>query len=125
MYKTFKVSYDHELIFAWGSNLSISNSEDVLRLLYHVEKQGWDIISMGVILAWAVEAFQRGYITTTQTDGLVLNFGDAATYAKILDRIANRHNEFYADLEKGSVFCGRKYGGKDFAIAFGKNEAPG
>ena len=125
MYKTFKVSYDHELIFAWGSNLSISNSEDVLRLLYHVEKQGWDAISMGVILAWAVEAFQRGYITTTQTDGLVLNFGDAATYAKILDRIANRHNEFYADLEKGSVFCGEKYGGKDFAIAFGKNEAPG
>lgn len=125
MYKTFKVSYDHELIFAWGSNLSISNSEDVLKLLYYVEKQGWDAISMGVILAWSVEAFQRGYLTTSHTDGLVINFGDAATYLKILERISHRHNEFYADLEKGSVFCAEKYGGKDFAIAFGKNEAPG
>ncbi|HMM59045.1 MAG TPA: aldehyde ferredoxin oxidoreductase C-terminal domain-containing protein, partial [Candidatus Rifleibacterium sp.] len=65
MYKTFKVSYDHELIFAWGSNLSIGDSEDVLRLLYYVEKQGWDAISMGVILAWADEAFQKGLINTT------------------------------------------------------------
>ncbi len=125
MYKTFKVSYDHELIFAWGSNLSIGDSEDVLRLLYYVEKQGWDAISMGVILAWAVEAFQKGLINTTHTDGIVLNFGDAATYQKILERIGHRHNEFYSDLEKGSVFCAEKYGGKDFAIAFGKNEAPG
>lgn len=125
MYKTFKVSYDHELIFAWGSNLSISNSEDVLKLLYYVEKQGWDAISMGVIIAWAVEAFQRSFLTLEHTDGLVLNFGDAQTYLKILERISHRHNEFYADLEKGSAFCGEKYGGKDFAIAFGKNEAPG
>lgn len=125
MYKTFKVSYDHELIFAWGSNLSISDSEDVLRLLYYVEKQGWDAISMGVIIAWAIEAFQHGLINTTHTDGLVLNFGDAATYKKMLERISHRHNEFYADLERGSIFCGEKYGGKDFAIAFGKNEAPG
>jgi len=125
MYKTFKVSYDHELIFAWGSNLSISSSEDVLKLLYYVEKQGWDAISMGVILAWAVEAYQKGYLNKDHTDGLVLNFGDAKTYLEVLKRISHRHNEFYSDLERGSVFCGEKYGGKDFAIAFGKNEAPG
>lgn len=125
MYKTFKVSYDHELIFAWGSNLSISNSEDVLRLLLFVEKQGWDAISMGVIIAWAVEAFQKGIINTGHTDGLIFNFGDAQTYLQIMQRIADRHNEFYTDLEKGSSFCGEKYGGKEFAIAFGKNEAPG
>lgn len=125
MYKTFKVSYDHELIFAWGSNLSISKSEDVLRLLLFVEKQGWDAISMGVIIAWAVEAFQKGLLNTSHTDGLVLNFGDAALYLKIMERIAAEHNEFYRDLEKGSSFCAEKYGGKEFAIAFGKNEAPG
>ncbi len=125
MYKTFKVSYDHELIFAWGSNLSISDSSEVLKLLYVVEKQGWDAISMGVIVAWAVEAFQKGIIDEQHTDGLVLNFGDTQTYLKLLERISSRHNEFYTDLEKGSSFCGEKYGGKEFAIAFGKNEAPG
>ena len=125
MYKTIKVSYDHELIFAWGSNLSIGNSEELLKLLYYVEKQGWDAISMGVILAWVCEAYQRGIITDEHTDGLVVNFGDATTFMKMLERISNRHNEFYCDLERGSVYCAEKYGGKDFAIAFGKNEAPG
>jgi len=125
MYKTIKVSYDHELIFAWGSNLSIGNSEELLKLLYYVEKQGWDAISMGVILAWVCEAYQRGIITDKHTDGLVVNFGDATTFMKMLERISNRHNEFYCDLERGSVYCAEKYGGKDFAIAFGKNEAPG
>ena len=125
MYKTFKVSYDHELIFAWGSNLSIADSDEVLKLLQICEKQGWDAISMGVTLAWAVEAFQKGHIGLENTDGLVLNFGDFNTYEKILQRIGAAHNEFYSDLEKGAHFCGEKYGGLDFAIAFGKNEAPG
>ena len=125
MYKTIKVSYDHELIFAWGSNLSIGNSEDVLKLLYYVEKQGWDAISMGGILAWACEAYQKGFLTTGHTDGLVINFGDANVFMEMLKRISSRHNEFYCDLERGSVVCAEKYGGKEFAIAFGKNEAPG
>lgn len=125
MYKTFKVSYDHELIFAWGSNLSIGSSEDLLKLLYYVEKQGWDAISMGVTIAWACEAYQSGFISTEHTDGLVVNFGAADTFMEMLERISSNHNEFYRDLEKGSIFCAEKYGGKDFAIAFGKNEAPG
>ena len=124
-YKTFKVSYDHELIYAWGSNLSISSSEQVLRLLLAVEKQGWDAISMGVTLAWAVDAFAHGHIGEKETGGLVLAFGDGPLYEKMLQRIADGHNEFYRDLEKGADFCARKYGGRDLAIAFGKNEAAG
>jgi len=80
---------------------------------------------MGVILAWVCEAYQRGIITDEHTDGLVANFGAAETFMKMLERISSRHNEFYCDLEKGSVYCAEKYGGKEFAIAFGKNEAPG
>ncbi|MBU1108055.1 MAG: aldehyde:ferredoxin oxidoreductase [Candidatus Riflebacteria bacterium] len=125
MYKTIKVSYDHELIFAWGSNLSIGDSEEVLKLLYYVEKQGWDAISMGGTIAWACEAYHNGMLTTEHSDGLVINFGDAETFMKMLKRISTSHNEFYCDLEKGAVFCAEKYGGKNFAIAFGKNEAPG
>ena len=124
-YKTFKVSYDHELIFAWGSNLSIQNAEEVLRLLLQVEKQGWDAISMGVTLAWACEAFQRGILNAKISDNLIFNFGNAPAMEKALKRIAQGHNEFYRDLEKGADWCARKYGGLEFAVAFGKNEAAG
>lgn len=124
-YKTFKVSYDHELIYAWGSNLSIGSSEGVLALLVQCEKQGWDAISMGVTLAWAIDAFQHGLIDLRHTDGLVLDFGHVPVLRKVLQRIIAGHNEFFRDLEQGAAFCAAKYGGADYAIAFGKLEAPG
>ncbi|HEY9072057.1 MAG TPA: aldehyde ferredoxin oxidoreductase N-terminal domain-containing protein [Candidatus Ozemobacteraceae bacterium] len=124
-YKSFKVSYDHELVYALGSNLSIQSTEEVLRLLIVIEKQGWDAISIGVTLAWAVDSFQKGIIGQKETDNLILNFGDGATYEKVLNRIIAGHNEFYRDLERGSDFCARKYGGLDRSIAFGKVEAAG
>ena len=43
----------------------------------------------------------------------------------IMANIASGTNEFYSDLEKGALFCAEKYGGKEFAIVFGGNEAPG
>jgi aldehyde:ferredoxin oxidoreductase len=124
-FKTFKVSYDHELIFAWGSNLSIQSTEEILRLLLIVEKQGWDAISMGVTLAWATQAFQEGLIGKAQLGDLVLNFGDGAAYERALGHIKDGTNGFFRDLEKGAAFCAARYGGRDFAIAFGGNEAPG
>ncbi|HNW34755.1 MAG TPA: aldehyde ferredoxin oxidoreductase N-terminal domain-containing protein [Candidatus Ozemobacteraceae bacterium] len=124
-YKSFKVSYDHELVYALGSNLSVQSTEEVLRLLIIIEKQGWDAISIGVTLAWAIDSYQKGLIGQKETDSLVLNFGDAATYEKILDRIISGHNEFYRDLERGSDYCAGKYGGLERSIAFGKVEAAG
>lgn len=124
-YKSFKVSYDHELVYALGSNLSIQSTEEVLRLLIIIEKQGWDAISIGVTLAWAVDAYQKGIIGQKETDNLILNFGDGDAYEKVLSRIISGHNEFYRDLERGSDYCARKYGGLERSIAFGKVEAAG
>jgi len=125
MYKTIKVSYDHELIYSIGSNLSISKAEEVLKLLQFIERQGWDAISIGVVLAWATEAFQKGIIDLSHTDGVALGFGDSLSYMKVLENISAGRNEFYRDLEKGVHYCSKKYGGEEFAIHFNKNEAPG
>ncbi len=124
-YKANKIAYDYELIYALGSNLSINSPEDVLRLLLLIEKQGWDAISMGVTLAWSTEAFMKGVITTRETGGLVFKFGDADTYERILRRVIEGDMEFYRDVEKGTAFLAKKYGGESFAITFGRNEAPG
>jgi aldehyde:ferredoxin oxidoreductase len=124
-YKTFKTSYDYELIYALGSNLGISDSDQILPLILAVEKQGWDSMSIGVTLAWATEAYQKGIITKEHTQGLTLQFGNASTYLQVLDKIAKGSNEFYSDLEKSTVFCSNKYGGAEFAVTFGGLESPG
>lgn len=130
-YKSNKIAYDFELIYAVGSNLSLNRPEDVLRLLLIIEKQGWDAISMGVTLAWATEAFMKGVISSRETGGLILKFGDADIYEAVLNKVigaergGNAGSEFYRDLEKGTAFLAEKYGGESFAITFGRNEAPG
>ncbi|HOJ88089.1 MAG TPA: aldehyde ferredoxin oxidoreductase N-terminal domain-containing protein [Pseudothermotoga sp.] len=125
MYKTIKVSYDHELIYSIGSNLSISRADEILKLLQFIERQGWDAISIGVVLAWATEAFQKGIIGLSHTENLALSFGDSQTYLSALEHIASGTNEFYRDLERGVYYCAKKYGGEEFAMHFNRNEAPG
>jgi aldehyde:ferredoxin oxidoreductase len=125
MVKTFKVSYDYELIFALGSNLSISSRSEILKLILECERQGWDIMSLGGTLAWATEAYRKGIIGAKESMGEHLRFGDSALYHRILGYISQHANPFYADLEKGVAYCSSKYGGKEFAVHFGGNEAPG
>lgn len=124
-YKTTFVSYDYELIYANGSMLGIDSAEKILKLLDVIENLGFDMISVGVVLAWATEAFEKGLISEKQTMGLIPKFGDADTYLKMLHLIAKKPNEFYSALACGVEYASQKYGGKDFALAFGGNEMPG
>src|SRR5512135_936579 len=62
-----QVSYDHELIFAFGSMLGVMDCFEVLKLIDVAEKVGLDIMSAGVALAWATEALGKGIITEKET----------------------------------------------------------
>ena len=124
-YATSKVSYDYELIYALGSALSISSPQDILRLILLVEREAWDVISMGLTLAWATEAYLNGVIGDKETGGLPLSFGDAECYLEMLRRCAAGEGEFFRDLELGCAKCAAKWGGEDFAIHYGGVEPGG
>jgi aldehyde:ferredoxin oxidoreductase len=124
-YKTSNVSYDHELIFAAGSMLGIGNPEHFLKLMDQIDKVGLDVITTGVTLAWATEAFKKGIINVKHTASIIPEWGDHASYIKMVKAIVDQPTEFYTDLAKGSHFAATKHGGKEFAMAFGKNEMAG
>ena len=124
-YTTSKVSYDYELIYSLGSVLSLSSPEQVLRLILLVEKQGWDVISMGVTLAWATEAYMEGVVTDKETGGLPLAFGDAECYLEMMRRCSMGEGEFFRDLELGCAQCSAKWGGEEVAIQYGGVEPGG
>ena len=124
-YKTEMISYDFELIYALGSMLGISAPEALLKLMDEVEILGLDAMSTGVALAWATEAQQKEIITTKETNGLKLNWDDEESYSKAVNYIAAQVNEFYKTLGEGVIHASSKYGGKEFALAFGGNELPG
>lgn len=122
--KTTLVSYDYEPIYALGTLLGVGDPEQLLRLLIAVEDLGVDAISCGVSLAWATEAFQKGFITQKET--LVsLKWGDATAYLDAIRHILLQDNAFYQTLALGSVAAAKVYGGLDFAMAYGNNEMAG
>jgi aldehyde:ferredoxin oxidoreductase len=124
-YKTSMLGYDHEPIFATGSMLGISDARAMLELMDEVEVQGLDVMSAGVALAWATEALERGLISTGETDGLELVWGDHEPYIAAVKRIVTQPTDFYRALARGVDHAASIYGGEDFALAFGGNEMPG
>jgi aldehyde:ferredoxin oxidoreductase len=124
-YKTSMIGYDHEPIFAVGSLLGGTDVKGMFQLLDEAEVQGLDVMSMGVTLAWATEALQRGHISTKETDGLALEWGNYPAYLEAAGRIVSQPNDFYQALARGAEYAAGLYGGADFALTFGGNEMPG
>lgn len=123
-YKTTYVSYDYEPIYAIGAMLGIKDTDGLLRLLDLVETLGLDAISTGVVLSWATEAYKRGVITERETL-TELDWGHVEGYMKAINFIVEQPNQFYRDLGMGVEYAAKKYGGLDYALAFGGNEMPG
>lgn len=123
-FKTTTIPYDNEPIWATGFMLGLQKAEDCLRLMDAVDSVGMDVMSTGVILSWATEAYEKGLITKEHTDGLELKWGDVQTYLEAIKRIVEMPTEFYQNLAKGSEYASGVYGGRDYALAFGGNEMP-
>ncbi len=124
-YKTTMIPYDYELIYALGSMVGVFDEKAMLHLIDSVEIWGLDAMSTGVVLAWATEAQEKGIITENETLGLNFKWGDEPTYAVAVEHIVKQPNEFYVALAGGVDRASKRYGGEDFALAFGGNEMPG
>ena len=74
----------------FGPNVGVDRVESVIRLNNICNDLGLDTASTGSAIAWAMELFQRGIITTSDTGGIVLAWGDAATIERLLFMIAAR-----------------------------------
>jgi aldehyde:ferredoxin oxidoreductase len=114
-----QVAYDHEPIFAAGAMLQVTNAFSVLALLDTVEREGLDVMSAGVALAWATEALEKGILSTRETI-VPLQFGEEATYREAFHHLGAASNDFYRLLGQGTMKAAEHYGGADFACVLGQ-----
>ncbi|MFH1179463.1 MAG: aldehyde ferredoxin oxidoreductase family protein [Candidatus Bathyarchaeota archaeon] len=124
-YKTTMIPYDYELIYSLGSMLGVFDVEGMLKLIDKVEIYGLDAMSTGVVLAWVTEAQEKGLVSREETMGLKYSWGDVDTYLDGIENIVKKKNELYECLASGVDVASQRYGGADFALAFGGNEMPG
>ncbi|SPD75589.1 Aldehyde ferredoxin oxidoreductase [uncultured Desulfobacterium sp.] len=117
-----QVSYDHEPNFAVGSMLGVTDPFSILSLIDVTEKTGLDVMSAGVAIAWATEAFEKGLIKEDKTI-IELKFGDAKAYVRALNYLGTAANDFYRLLGQGTLKAAQQYGGQDFACILGQEMA--
>jgi aldehyde:ferredoxin oxidoreductase len=121
------VGPEYETIALMGSNLGISSIEDVAYLNSRCNELGMDTISLGGVLGFAVEAYEKGVITKTDLDGTDIGWGKTEELARLIDDIAYRKNKTADVLAEGVKIAAEKLGGssEDFAVHGKGLEIPG
>jgi len=91
-----------ETVLSLGTECGIVDTEATLVANEICNDLGLDTISAGHVISWAMETYERGIISSDQTDGLELNFGNIESQHLLLRRIAYRDGSF-ADLLANGV----------------------
>jgi aldehyde:ferredoxin oxidoreductase len=91
---------EYETLCALGSQLLIGDLGAVCHFDLLCDSLGLDTISTGGCIGFAFWLFNNGHITSDQTDGLTLTWGDPAPVVELIHKIAARDG-FGAALADG------------------------
>ncbi len=116
---------EYETIYSLGGVICNPDPELLAHLNELCDVYGLDTISAGVVIAWAMEAAERGLLTEFDLGGLDVGFHNPACAPELLRRIA--HREGVGDLlaegvAKASAIVGQ--GSEEFAIHVKGMEPP-
>jgi aldehyde:ferredoxin oxidoreductase len=89
-YGTYVEGPEYETIGMLGSNVGLADIQAVAQANLLCDDLGIDTISAGGVIGWAMECFEKGILTTKDTDGLELRFGNTEAVFKLIEMIAYR-----------------------------------
>ena len=81
---------EYENVAALGSLLLIGDLEAVSKGNQLCNAYGLDTISTGTIIAWLMECYERGIISSKSIDGIKATWGNADAALKLIEKIARR-----------------------------------
>jgi aldehyde:ferredoxin oxidoreductase len=103
------VGPEYETVGMMGTNLLIDDPKIVSRGNEIANKLGLDSISAGAMVGFAVDCFEKGWITTKDTDGLELKWGDPKTLFTLLEQIGKKEG-FGAIFSEGTLGAAKNIG---------------
>ncbi|MBW2154879.1 MAG: aldehyde ferredoxin oxidoreductase family protein [Deltaproteobacteria bacterium] len=81
---------EYETVASFGSNCLIDDPAAICKAHDLCNRYGLDTISAGMAVSFAMECFENGILSTRETDGLELTFGNASAMVSLLENIINR-----------------------------------
>jgi len=98
---------EYETLGMMGTNLLIDDPKAVAQGNDIANRLGIDTISAGAMVGFAMECFEKGWITTQHTDGLELKWGDPEVLFELLNQIGNKEG-FGALFSEGTLGAAKK-----------------
>jgi aldehyde:ferredoxin oxidoreductase len=115
---------EYETVATMGSYCGVSDLAAVALANQLCNMYGMDTISCGATVAWAMDCFERGLISTEQTGGIELGFGNAEALVEIVELIGKQEG-FGRVLGQGSARAAETLGvGKELVVAVKNHELP-
>jgi aldehyde:ferredoxin oxidoreductase len=100
---------DYETLFSFGGETGVDNIDAIIAADRLSDELGLDTMSAGVAIGFAMELFEKGILTTADTGGLDLSFGNHEAMLILLRQIAFR--EGLGDLlADGTKIAAQKIG---------------
>ncbi len=98
-YAMESIGPEYETLGMMGSNLLVDDPKAVAKANDIANRLGLDTISTGAMIGFAMECFEKGWITTEDTDGLALQWGDPNVLITLTEKIGLREGfgAFFAD----------------------------
>jgi aldehyde:ferredoxin oxidoreductase len=81
---------EYEAMAAFGSCCDVTDNLAVIKANELANAYGLDAISTGVVIAFVMECFENGLLTTDDTGGLAFHWGDPEVLVRAVDMIARR-----------------------------------
>ena len=87
---------EYESLFANSSNLGVNDMRAAIKLITIADQDGMDTVSMGVVIGYAMECYEKGVLTDkdfaceSYPEGFTLNFGDGDSAVKLAEMIRDR-----------------------------------
>jgi len=81
---------EYETIALFGPNCGNDDANVIIKANYLCNKYGIDTISTADSIAYAIELFQKGYLTEKETGGKQLNWGDGHMIVDLVEKIGRR-----------------------------------
>jgi len=96
---------EYETLGLMGTNLLIDDPKAVAKANGIANRLGIDSISVGAMTGFAIECFEKGWITKKETGGIELKWGDPKTLIKMTELIGKREGfgEWFAKGTLGAA----------------------
>jgi aldehyde:ferredoxin oxidoreductase len=108
---------EFECLWSMGPLCGVDRLDAIIEAMRIVNEYGMDGISIGVVVAFAMDCYENGVITKEQTDGIDLRFGNAEALIAIIHKIGKREGWLGNILAEGAAKAAELIGGDAYKYA--------